>query len=260
MTKISVAIEKGGVGKTASVWNIGAGLSKRGKKVLLVDIDQQNHLSRLLGYQQDKKPTIIELIYQEVSKIKSNNYQDFIRYNLKDDIEYIPANKMLGGIYSILGADGESNTVLTRIFNDDFFKKYDYILFDCPTAVDNLLVSNVLQCCDKLLMPVQAELLAYEGVPPMLQKIMAVKQENNIQNHILGLLVTMYRVNTNMSKEVLNALSQSYGDLVFKTTIPFLQEAKNCTETKLSLVNDKKSKIGNSYLEIVDEIIKRSEK
>jgi cellulose biosynthesis protein BcsQ len=116
------------------------------------------------------------LIYQEVSHIHSNGYEDFIRHNQKEDIDFIPANKMLGGIYAILGADGESNTVLSRIFLNDFFKKYDYILFDCPTAVDNLLVSNALQCSTKLLLPVQAELFAYESVTAMLQRFMAIKE------------------------------------------------------------------------------------
>lgn len=158
---IAVSLEKGGVGKTTTVLNIGAGLAQVGQNVLLVDLDQQSHLSRWLEFEQDGKPTISELIYQEVSSIHSNQYDDFIRHNEKENVDYIPANKMLGGIYAILGADGESNTVLSRIFKNEFFVRYNYILFDCPTAVDNLLVSNALQCSTKLLMPVQAELLAY---------------------------------------------------------------------------------------------------
>lgn len=257
---IAIAIEKGGVGKTTTALNIGAGLQLLGQNVLLVDLDQQSHLSRWLEFQPDGKPTISELIYQEVSHIHSNNYFDFIRHNEKENLDYIPANKMLGGIYAILGADGESNTVLSRIFKSDFFQKYDYILFDCPTAVDNLLVSNALQASTKLLLPVQAELLAYESVPTMLQRFMAIKQVTDIKPYIQGLLVTMFNGRTNMSNEVYAGLTESYGDMVFTSPIPMLQEARNSTETRSSLVKMKSSKIGQAYMTVVQEILRRNEK
>ena len=257
---IAIAIEKGGVGKTTTTLNIGAGLRQLRQNVLLVDLDQQSHLSRWLEFVPDGKPTISELIYQEVSHIHSNNYVDFIRHNIKENLDYIPANKMLGGIYAILGADGESNTVFSRIFRDEFFHRYDYILFDCPTAVDNLLVSNALQCSDKLLLPVQAELLAYEGVPAMLQRFMAIKQTKDIAPIIQGMLVTMYNGRTNMSNEVYDTLIESYGNLVFKEPIPMLQEARNSTETRSSLVGRKSSRIGQAYMSAVNDILRRNQK
>ena len=253
---IAIAIEKGGVGKTTTTLNIGAGLRQVGQNVLLVDLDQQSHLSRWLEFQPDGQPTISELIYQEVSHIHSSNYVDFIRHNEKENLDYIPANKMLGGIYAILGADGESNTVFSRIFRSEFFQQYDYILFDCPTAVDNLLVSNALQCSNKLLLPVQAELLAYEGVPAMLQRFMAIKQTKDIIPFIQGMLVTMYNGRTNMSNEVFQTLTASYGSLVFSEPIPMLQEARNSTETRSSLVGRKSSKVGQAYMAAVNQIIK----
>lgn len=256
---IAIAIEKGGVGKTTTTLNIGAGLRQLGQNVLLVDLDQQSHLSRWLEFQPDGRPTISELIYQEVSHIFSNNYVDFIRHNEKENLDFIPANKMLGGIYAILGADGESNTVFSRIFRSEFFQQYDYILFDCPTAVDNLLVSNALQCSNKLLLPVQAELLAYEGVPAMLQRFMAIKQAKDITPFIQGMLVTMYNGRTNMSNEVYDTLFDSYGNLVFKKPVPMLQEARNSTETRSSLVGRRSSKVGQAYMAAAQEIIRRNE-
>lgn len=257
---ISVSLEKGGVGKTTTALNIGAGLRQLGQNVLLVDLDQQAHLSRWLDFKQDGKPTVSELIYQEVSHIRSNDYSDFIRHNGKENVDYIPANKMLGGIYAILGADGESNTVLSRIFQNKFFQKYDYILFDCPTAVDNLLVSNALQCSTKLLLPVQAELLAYESVPSMLQRFMAIKQVPDIRPYIQGILVTMFNGRTNMSNDVYSTLKESYGDLVFKAPVPMLQEARNSTESRSSLVSRKSSKIGQAYMAAAKEILRRDRK
>lgn len=257
---IAVSLEKGGVGKTTTTLNLGAGLAQVGQNVLLVDLDQQSHLSRWLEFEQDGKPTVSELIYQEVSNIHSNQYDDFIRHNKKENVDYIPANKMLGGIYAILGADGESNTVLSRIFRNDYFSKYDYILFDCPTAVDNLLVSNALQASTKLLMPVQAELLAYESVPAMLRRYMAIKQTNNIIPYLQGILITMFNGRTNMSNEVYQKLQESYHELVFGEPIPMLQEARNSTETRSSLVARKSSKIGQAYMAAVKEILRRNKK
>jgi chromosome partitioning protein len=255
---IAVSLEKGGVGKTTTALNLGAGLRKVGENVLLVDLDQQSHLSRWLAFEPDGKPTISELIYQEVSRIHSNDYNDFIRHNDREDVDFIPANKMLGGIYAILGADGESNTVLSRIFTNDFFRQYDYILFDCPTAVDNLLVSNALQASSKLLLPVQAELLAYESVPAMLQRYMAIKQVQDIRPYIQGMLVTMFSGRTNMSNDVMNTLRDSYGDMVFPEPIPMLQEARNSTESRSSLVSHKSSKVGQAYMAAVQEMIRRN--
>lgn len=249
---IAVAIEKGGVGKTTTALNIGAGLHLLGKEVLLVDLDQQGHLSRWLGYQPDGKPTVSELIYQEVSGIRSNDDTQFIRHSNREQLDYIPANKMLGGIYAVLGNDGQSNTVLNRIFHRDFFAQYDYILFDCPTAVDNLLVSNALKCSDKLLLPVQAEKFAYDCIPQMLQRYMAIKQTQDVKPYLAGMLVTMYSRQTKMSNEVFTALKESYGSLVFSEPVPMLQEARNSTDDDNalcgSLVRRKSSRVGQAYL------------
>ena len=257
-TIISIAIEKGGVGKTTTTLNIGAGLQQLGKKVLLVDLDQQSHLSRWLGYEPDKKPAISELIYQEVSGIRSNDNSAFVRHSDREGVDFIPANKMLGGIYAILGADGQSNTVLSRIFHQDFFQQYDFILFDCPTAVDNLLVSNALLCSDKLLIPVQSEKFAYDGIPPMLQRYMAIKKTQEIAPLLAGFLVTMYNGRTTMSRDVLEALRESYGDMVFSEPIPMLQEARNSTDEDnrqcCSLVRYSSSRVGQAYLAAAKEI------
>lgn len=255
---IAVAIEKGGVGKTTTALNIGAGLHLLKKRVLLVDLDQQGHLSRWLGYLPDGKPTISELIYQEVSGIRSNDDSLFIRHSDREQLDYIPANKMLSGIYAVLGNDGQSNTVLDRIFHRDFFSQYDNILFDCPTAVDNLLVSNALKCSDKLLLPVQAEKFAYDCIPQMLQRYMAIKQTQDVRPYLAGMLVTMYNPRTNMSKDVFEALKESYSNLVFAEPVPMLQEARNSTDDDNalcgSLVHRKSSRVGQAYLAAAQRI------
>jgi chromosome partitioning protein len=210
-----------------------------------------------LEFENDGKPTISELIYEEVSQVRSNNFTSFIRHNEKENIDFIPSNKMLGGIYAILGADGNSNTVFRRIFKNEFFSKYDFILFDCPTAIDNLLVSNALECSNKLLIPVQAELLSFEGVPAILEQFMRIKNistEEQLKKYIAGMLLTMYDSRTIMGKEIMLALKESYNNMVFNTPIPMLQEAKKSTEERSSLVRKNNSRVGDAYMTIAKEI------
>lgn len=114
----------------------------------------------------------------------------------------------------IIAADDNSSTVISRIFENDYFNEnYDYIIFDCQTALD-LLVTNVLNACDKLLIPVQADLLSYEGVEQMLDSFMRIKKGTDIRKYLLGMLVTMYQTNTRHSATIYNALKESYNDLV----------------------------------------------
>ena len=202
-TMIAVANQKGGVAKTTTVINIGAGLALRGKKVLLVDADNQSHLSRFLGFDsQDGKPTIAELIWQTVSKMKQP-VTDAVRHS-EQGIDYIPSNFMLAGILSILGTDSDSTGVFSRLFSDGAFEEYDYIIIDCPPTLD-LLVSNALKACDKVLIPVQSDYWAYEGVDQLLATLQRAKQTNDIKPYVLGMLVTMFNKRTNSAKAMMTS-------------------------------------------------------
>lgn len=259
---IAVSTGKGGGGKSTTAWHIGAGLQQLGQNVLLVDLDQQQHLTKWLGFLDSDhvgKPTISELIYQEVSGVKSVDFGAFICHSDNDNVDYIPANKMLAGILSILGADPQSNEVLNRVLRNPYFEKYNYIILDCPPSFD-LWVSNAFKCCDKLLVPVQADVACYEGIPDILEKLSMAKQQRNITQYIQGFLVTMYFKQAIISNKVLNAAKESYGDLVFTTPVPFLQEVKKCTELRTSLISQKNSKAGKSYLEAAKKILGGGEK
>ena len=267
MNIISVANEKGGVGKTTTVLNIGAGLAKVGKKVLLIDADPQAHLSSWLEFVPDNKPTANDLLYQAISGVKPN-YTDFIRKNEKENIDYIPCTDVMRGTMAILtvmaannshlNVNGGNLNILSSVFHDEFFEQYDYLLFDCPPNLD-LLVANILSCCNDLIIPVQAEPLAYEGVSKMLGIMQQVRQTNNLKQYLLGMLITMHEKNTVVSQEVEKALISSYGDLVFSTVIPKRTEVKQSPAMKRSSIRKKSSDAGQAYMDIVHQIIERCE-
>ncbi len=160
--------------KTTSAINIAAGLSLRGKKVLLVDIDSQTHLTNWLDFTFDGKPTIAELIYQTVAQFPIN-HDDFIRHNEK------------------------------------FFTKYDYIIIDCCPSLD-LRITNAVICSDVLLITVQADPIPYQGTDKMLKTLLRMKPTANIGEDVL-ILPTM-AMNIQVSKAVLEAIQTSYGSMV----------------------------------------------
>ena len=250
---IAVANQKGGVAKTTSVINIGAGLALKGKKVLLVDTDNQSHLSRFLGYDgTDGKPTISELIWQTVSKVQKPVSEAIRKSEL--GVDYIPSNFMLAGIISILGTDSDSTGVFSRLFSDGTFDEYDYIIIDCPPTLD-LLVSNSLKACDKVLIPVQSDFWAYEGVDQILATLQRAKQTSDIKPYVLGMLVTMYNKRTNSARAIMDAMNESYGEYVFETAIAFRDEVKVATIEHKTLVGRKNSITGQQYMAVVEEII-----
>lgn len=252
-TKIAVSNQKGGVGKTTTVMNIGAALASKGRNVLLVDCDPQHHLSNWLNFEPDGKPTTTDIIYNTIAKLPID-YPLFIRHSF-EKFDYIPSTNLLAGMLGIIAADNDSSNVISRIFDNEYFnERYDYIIFDCQTALD-LLVTNVLKACDKLLIPVQADILSYEGVEQMTDTFMRVKGDTDIRKYLIGMLITMYQTNTKHSATVSKALKESYGDLTLNTYISFRTEAKNSVGFHHSSVADPKSIVGAQYIKVAEKIM-----
>lgn len=248
---IAIANEKGGVAKTTSAINIAAGLSIRGKNVLLVDIDSQAHLTAWLDFTFDGKPTVAELIYQTVAQFPIN-HDDFIRHNDKLNVDYIPATPMLAGAVTTLKADPtDETTVFSRIFSDGFFKKYDFIIIDCCPSLD-LRITNAVICSDILLITVQADPIPYQGTDKMLKTMLRMNPTANIGEDVL-ILPTM-AMNIQVSRAVVDAIYASYGSMVLPP-IPFRASVKNSSANKTAIVKRMSDDVGRAYMQVVDILI-----
>jgi len=250
---ISVVNQKGGIGKTTTAMNVGCGLQSVGKKVLLIDLDYQCNLSKYLGFDFSKHPTISELIYGEVAGQSFFGYEDCIIKN-EEGVDYIPASQMLAGLINTLGEDRNRQSVLRRIFQNEFFNKYDYILFDCRPDLE-LLVINAMVASTHLLIPLQAEPFSVDGLNKLLDTYKAVVATQNPNLRIMGMLITMVDKRMAMPKVVEETLRDAFGSMVFHTVIPRISEAVYSVNNQRSLISDKNSQLGKCYMNVVEEIL-----
>ena len=250
---IAVANQKGGVGKTTTALNIAAGLVKAGKKVLLVDLDPQGNLSDYLGYEPDGKPTISELMNGSVSG-KPLEVSGCIRSG-KEGIDYIPSNIALSSADFFLITAMNREQVLKKVLSDKATAAYDYTIIDCLPSLGILLV-NALAAADSVIIPVQAQKFALDGLDLLLNIYKMVKTNINPGLEISGVLITMTD-RTNMSKAVIDTLEQRFGDKVFNTRISRSVEATNSTYAQQSLVSTKSSRLGREYEAVSKEVMTR---
>lgn len=250
---ISIANQKGGVGKTTTAFNLAAGLVKSGNKVLLIDLDPQGNLSQYLGFVADGKPTIGELM-NDIVKGEKPNVAECIRKN-SEGIDFIPSNISLSSADFFLITAMSREQVLKKVLSI-IMTQYDYIIIDCLPSLGILLI-NALAASDSLLIPVQSQKFALDGLDLLMNIVKMVKTNINPQLHIAGVLITM-NDRTNMAKAVEEALLEKYGNLIFKEKISRSVEATNSTYVQKSLISMKSSKLGKEYLSVTKELLERS--
>lgn len=250
---IAIANQKGGVGKTTTALNLASSLKLQGKNVLLIDLDPQFNLSDYVGYEHSAENETISTLMSNIS-LGSIDVQNAI-YSSSEGLDYIPSDIRLSSAEIFLINVMSRETVLKRILSDDCFDCYDYIIIDCLPSLGILMV-NALTASDYVIVPVQAQKFALDGINLFLNAFMQVKRNLNPKLELLGVLLTMYD-NTNMAKAVREALTKQFGAKVFNTVISRSVEAANSTYEKKSLTTRKSSRLGNQYLSFTQECIER---
>lgn len=241
---IAIANQKGGVGKTTTTINLGTALARQGKKVLLVDLDPQANTTSGLGLSKTHSPSIYDVLFDPTQ------LQAALQHT--EDLTVLSASPDLAAAEVELVSELNRERKLTSILENTAF---DYVLIDCPPSL-GLLTINALSAANSVIIPVQAEYYALEGLSLLIDSIQRVRVALNPTLGIGGVLITMMDERTSLSKQVQEQLETHFGDLVFKTTVPRnvrLAEAPSFGKTVFD--HDKWSKGAKSYKALAKEVI-----
>jgi chromosome partitioning protein len=244
---IAILNQKGGVGKTTTTINVGACLAKAGKSVLIVDFDPQGNATSGLGLdKQNANLTIYDAL------LKSAPLDQVIAETSVPNLNIMPANANLAAAEVELVSEVGRELILKNILAG---LQYDYILIDCPPSL-GLLSINALTAANTLLIPVQAEYYALEGLSQLLSVMQRVREALNPGLELMGVVVTMYDSRTSLSEQVYKELQKYFKDKVFKTLIPRnVRLAEAPSHGKPIGEHDKWSKGARAYKQLTKEIL-----
>ena len=245
-TIISIINQKGGVGKTTTAVNLSAYLADKGKKTLLIDEDSQGNSTSGLSRSVTFDKSLYDVLLNDTSPVKTA-----IR-----KLHLLPASIDLAGAEIEIAPLAERESLLKRKI-EPLREQYDYIIIDCPPSL-GLMTLNALVASDSIIIPIQAEFYALEGLSQLVKTVQVVSRRMNPRLHILGILLTMFDGRTNLSLQVAEEVKKYFGSKVFRTVIPRtvkLSEAPSFGEPVLTYAP--KSKGAEAYKKLSREVLKR---
>ncbi len=254
MPVISIAIQKGGSGKTTTAINLAAALQQLGKKVLLVDADPQANLSQSLGINHEPEQNLFTALKKEISGESGNLLATII--TTQSGLPLVPASIELAGaeleLVSVYGREQMFTWLL-----EPLKKEYDFIFIDCPPAIGMLTV-NALTASDYVLMPLQAEFLPLKGLRSFMVHFKAIKNKLNKKIEILGFVLTRYDERKTMNRQVLQQLETEFGEQVFHTHIRTNIQLARAQEAGTDVFHfDKRAHGAEDYAALAGELLQR---
>lgn len=249
---ISIANQKGGVGKTTTSVNISAILAKKGKKVLLIDTDPQGNATSGLGVEKSYEISIYDVLIGETEM------KEAVQESQIKNLKVCPSN------INLAGAEVELVSMISREYRlkeklEEYKEQYDYIIIDCPPSL-GLITLNAFTASDSVLIPVQCEYYALEGLGQLINTINLVKKHLNKELEIEGAVLTMYDARTNLSNQVVKEVKKYFDDRVYKTVIPRNVRLSEAPSYGMPItVYDPRSKGAKCYDKLVKEILKKND-
>lgn len=253
---IAVANQKGGVGKTTTCVNLGIGLAREGKRVLLVEADAQGSMAVSLGIQEPDELdiTLVNIMEKLINDEDVDLEEGIIHHS--EGIDFIPANIELAGLETALVNVMSREQVLRQYLNE-LRRLYDFILIDCMPSL-GMITINALVAADRVLIPVEAAYLPVKGLQQLIKTIGRVRRKLNPKLDIMGILLTKVDRRTNFARDISIQIREVYGDKVhiFENCIPLsVRAAETTAEGKSIFLHDPKGIVAGGYLSLTQEVL-----